>query len=67
MGPSPLHTSSVGFILNPLINRIRPQFHCIYDDYFETFFYDEYTKPPNWEDIVLRGIQSDFEDIIEDG
>ena len=36
MGVSPLHASTVGLILNPNTNRISPQFHCVYDDYFET-------------------------------
>ena len=62
MGPSPLHASSVGLILNPKTNRISPQYHCIYDDYFETVSYDQAQKPPNWEDLIIQGIsQMDLE------
>ena len=50
--PSPLHASTVGLVLNPSTNRISPQYHCIYDDYFETVAYDFNATPPNWEDTV---------------
>jgi hypothetical protein len=36
VGISPLHASSVALILNPNTNRISPQFHCVFDDNFET-------------------------------
>ena len=35
-GSLPLHASTVGMIYNPKTTRISPQFHCIYNDYFET-------------------------------
>ena len=36
LGPSPHHASTVGLILNLRTGFISPQFHCTYDDYFET-------------------------------
>ena len=47
MGIYPLHASSVGLILNPNTNRLSPQFHCIYDDNFETIHHNESSPPPN--------------------
>ena len=58
LGHSPHHASSVGLILNPNTHRISPQYHCIYDDYFETVGYDSTTKPPSWDDLVIEGFSS---------
>ena len=55
MGVSPLHASTVGLILNPNTNRISPQFHCVYDDYFETVHSNDSNNiPPTWEDLVIN-------------
>ena len=54
MGPSPIHAANVSLILNPKSNRISPQFHCIYDNYFETVLYDEKPPPPMWEDLIVN-------------
>ena len=64
MGISPLHASSVGLILNPNTNRISPQFHCIYDDYFETVHSNDATSiPPAWEELVINNrFRNDVED-----
>ena len=52
MGISPLHASTVGLILNPNINRLSPQFHCVYDDHFETIHSKFDAKPPDiWEKL----------------
>ena len=64
VGQSPLHASSVGLILNPSSNRLSPQFHCVYDDYFETVGYDHATKPPTWEDVVWDGFST--VDVLDD-
>ena len=53
MGASPLHASTVGLALNPHTNRISPQYHCIYDDFFETVTYDSTNPPPNWNDLAI--------------
>ena len=55
MGFSPLHASTVGLIRNPHTNRISPQYHCVYDDYFETIHNGDSLKPPEiWEDLVIN-------------
>ena len=65
MGVSLLHSSTVGLILNPDTNRISPQFHCVYDDYFETVHSnDSNTIPPTWEDLVIN---HRFRNDIDDG
>jgi hypothetical protein len=36
LGPSPRHASSVALILNLKTGLVSPQFHCQYDDLFES-------------------------------
>ena len=36
MGHSPLHASTVGLVRNLKTENISPQFHVVYDDFFET-------------------------------
>ena len=69
LGPSPLHAESVELILNPKNNRISPQYHCIYDDYFETVTYDENTKPPNWDELIVNStskVDLEYDETNED-
>ena len=55
MGISPLHASTVGLILNPNTNRLSPQFHCVYDDHFETTHAKFDAKPPDvWEKLIIN-------------
>ena len=55
MGLSPLHSNTVGLIRNPKTNRISPQFHCVYDNDFETVnSNDPDHPPPCWEDLVIN-------------
>ena len=55
--PSSLHASTVGLILNTRTNRISPQFHVIYDDYFETVPYED-TTPPKWDELVIENFET---------
>jgi hypothetical protein len=36
LGFSKEHSSSVALVLNPRTGKISPQFHCVFDDFFET-------------------------------
>jgi hypothetical protein len=38
LGISPQHTTSVSVILHPRYGFVSPQFHCAFDDNFETLF-----------------------------
>ena len=64
VGISPLHASTVGLILNPNTNRLSPQYHCVYDDYFETVHHTSDTPPPVWEELVIN---SRFCNDLEEG
>ena len=56
VGITDIHASSVGLIRNPTTNRLSPQFHCIYDDYFETVTFNDRMPPPNWEELTLESL-----------
>jgi hypothetical protein len=36
LGPSPMHTRNVYFVLNLVTGCVSPQYHCCFDDFFET-------------------------------
>ena len=57
VGPSPLHASNIGLILNKRTGRISPQFHVIYDDYFETVPCTAEHPPQNWDDFCLESFE----------
>ena len=67
LGISPLHASTVGLIYNSKTNRISPQFHCVYDDYFQTVHSNDPNHPPPiWDDLIINSrFRNDFEDGIE--
>ena len=55
MGLSPNHASSVPLVLNPETGAITPQFHVVFDDWFETISVDPTTLPdfstPEWTQL----------------
>ena len=50
IGPSPHHATSVGLILSNETGIVSPQFHCIYDDLFETTKTDDVTS--KWQGLA---------------
>ncbi len=53
MGHSAQHASSVGLVRNLQTGHISPQFHVVYDDFFETIHADDQGHPPaEWADLV---------------
>jgi hypothetical protein len=53
MGFSPLHASSVALARNLNTGNISPQFHVVYDDFFETVHTDGADPPDVWSDLVI--------------
>ena len=51
LGVSPLHAESVGLILNRKSGYVSPQYHVVYDDWFETVYADGEDPPPEWEHL----------------
>ena len=52
VGASQLHASSVGLIRNLRTDNLSPQFHVVYDNYFETVHSTESEIPAGWENLV---------------
>jgi hypothetical protein len=50
---SSLHASLVGLILNLQSSNISPQYHVVYDDFYETVHLDEASEPECWGDLIL--------------
>ena len=52
MGMSPVHAESVGLVRNLKTGYISPQYHIVYDDWFETVYSSNEDNPPNaWEHL----------------
>jgi hypothetical protein len=63
VGNSPLHASTVGLVRNLQTGSITPQFHLVYDDYFETVHSREDQEPANWGELLRFGrVQSEFDE-----
>jgi len=57
VGRSPLHASSVGVVLNLQTGNLSPQFHVVYDDFFETVHSTEADEPTEWPNLVLTSTE----------
>jgi hypothetical protein len=54
MGRSPVHASTVGLVRNLQTGTITPQYHMVYDDFFETIKCDEYRAPKVWGELFYK-------------
>ena len=49
MGWSPMHISSVALVKNLMPGRLSPQFHVVFDPWFETVHEHGTTAPAAWD------------------
>ena len=52
MGVSPMHASTVGLVRNLQTGSITPQFHVVYNDFFETVHAEESEAPKEWGELL---------------
>ena len=54
LGPSPNHARNINLVLNLNTGLISPQFHCRYDDFFETTQHSErdIVTSANWKQLA---------------
>jgi hypothetical protein len=63
MGISPNHASSVHLVRNLQTGSITPQFHLVFDDFFETVFSEGEQEPDVWPELVVfQSFANDFDD-----
>ena len=63
VGYNPLHASTVSLVRNLKTGIISPQFHVVYDDYFETVHTSPDKEPKMWPElIVFQSFRSDIEE-----
>ena len=54
LGISQYHNATnIGLIRNLVTQKISPQYHVVYDPWFETTYCGETEPPPNWDDLVI--------------
>jgi len=53
LGPSPHHARNVSLVLNPHTGCVSPQFHCLFDDFFETVRHSgpDVSIPMTWQQL----------------
>ena len=67
MGWSPMHASSVALVCNLMTGHLSPQFHVVFDPWFETV-HDNGTEPPGAWDVMMQGHHHEVEvEVGEDG
>ena len=64
VGVSPLHAENIGLIRNLSTGYISPQYHLVYDDWFETVYASDTTPPPQWDHLCIF---DKFETVFEPG
>ena len=64
VGVSPVHADNIGMVRNLRTGRISPQYHLVYDDWFDTVYASEDTPPPDWDHLCIF---QKFETVFEDG
>ena len=63
MGVSPVHAETVGLVRNLHTGYISPQFHLVYDDWFETVLSDQ-DPPPQWDHLcTFQRFETYFDDV----
>jgi hypothetical protein len=63
VGVSSRHSSTVGLIRNLTTGYVSPQFHVVFDDWFETVTAPADRTPPEWEELVAF---SRFQNVLDD-
>ena len=58
MGWSPMHASSIELVRNLCTGRPSPQFHVVYDPWFETVAENSETPPEAW-DVMMANHRHD--------
>jgi hypothetical protein len=63
LGVSPLQASTVGLVRNLSTGRLSPQFHLVFDDWFETIHSHSDKPPPIWDGLLsFNHFNNDFDD-----
>jgi hypothetical protein len=52
VGNSPMHASTVGLVRNLQTGTITPQFHLVFDNYYETVHSREDQEPARWGEML---------------
>ena len=63
MENSPLHSSTVGLVRNLRTGNLSPQFHLVFNDWFETVHATEQEEPKVWTELIqFTQFSNDFDD-----
>ena len=62
VGVSPVHAETVGVVKNLTSGYLSPQYHLVFDDWFETVYSSLTEQPEEWEDMCqFNSFQTEFD------
>ena len=67
MGVSPLHAETVHVVRNLNTGYLSPQYHVVFDDWFETTYADDDTPPSVWAEMQIYQrykVEFDHDEIV---
>jgi len=53
VGVSPVHAENIGLVRNLTTGYLSPQYHLVYDDWFDTVYSNSDEPPPEWGDMCI--------------
>ena len=66
VGVSPVHAENIALIRNLNTGYLSPQYHIVFDDWFETVYASDDEPPPNWTDMcIMQRFQTTFDEGLE--
>ena len=64
VGISPNHAEDIALVRNLNTGRLSPQFHVVFDEWFETCYSSEGSEPSNWADMCIYS--QDFATVFDE-
>ena len=64
VGVSPVHAENIAVVRNMKTGYLSPQYHIVFDDWFETVYSSDDDAPQKWEDMC---IMQRFETVFDEG
>ena len=64
VGISPNHAEDIALVRNLNTGRLSPQFHVVFDEWFETCYSSESAEPSNWADMCIYS--KDFATVFDE-
>ena len=66
VGVSPVHAENIAVIRNLKTGYLSPQYHIVFDDWFETVYASDDDPPPQWADMcIFQRFETQFDEDVQ--